>query len=1751
MSSESDGGESPKGWTVLDGHGRTEDSDDSSGSGSSSDFVDLGEDRVQYHHTSRSSSAINVVPSESVRPSAASSLPANFRAHVGGASQVENLKADACLNAEGITSSLYTTMPFQFTSALDETENNPSAPRGQIPDLETLVSSCSTLVGSESPALLSSTGDLNSSGNHLEQAGDEQIEVAQQSVIMSDGEIDAATEVIQDEEGPSSLASDTISVDSIEVISLPLIGGDQLMKAETLMKFGWLGDETREKDKADSELVSQSADPLYNDQSPVSSPSEESDSSEFERIEVDMIPPLSEIVNHAIHNAEDDEENKMDVAGARPISQMNVEQPITSLSSPRPIDKPQNYNEDHSVSQDETYNLIPDQQSPPPPSPRLGLNISSPAPVRVLNIWPLDGPLVPIQPFHLPAEVHTNSSFGAWPPDQPLNLPPDRFDLPRPSRRHSNGLSDDGFELIRRPRRLDDDAVSTVSSSSSDVSGFVNVRQRNAPSLSRSVSHHHSDFDDENLSNFTDGSEDSLPANMMIPSRKSGVRQYKHSRDEGFNATLDWLVFMVLITGLALGIGHFIGSSQEMAYQHSMNTGQVQRLRELQDDLVTCLDHSTGPNNKIAITAESSSPALQAIRLMESLNSRILADKDPEQQLLLEQEVGQEQDTIRQGEPGDGTLHLTQTERRRPSEEKSEEGLILSFLGEVGTGKDVVMDPESSVDLHTSLSDDNRQLIEPSNEKEQILLEVAKEDADNLVVGLQSEKGFNDDQEGLIEDPVISLVSGQLDDGRDEEKDTQNMTNRDVLQVLKKSTEVSIMHEQDLSVDKVVVGSHRLERGLEEEKTDAAEVSIMHEQDLSVDKVVVGSHRLERGLEEEKTDAAEVEIENDLQGKDELEEDETNAAEVEMEIDLHGKGELEEDVKSASENDISPELSSTEYESATIKALKQKMEQMEERMDKVLQTAEHWQQMIEDLKKDGSSRDDEGQDTSQSSESSDKVNDNHPDDQTETPEDPLAGIAAAFERMLPGFLHSEHEIDFLAYLNQTEASVKSFFVSEDQNKSGSWSEAFYTKLEALKAFPESDEVQKVLNNTKLFAEHLSTEIESVTESLKNRSARLVEEHNITVEGLGERANGAWTKLKNITSDVLDYNKKVLSGVGERLTDTLHTVENISAETIAKHNISLTNVGKMAEQVWGSVKNYSSRVTDGILNATTTGKSESEPSKEKSGFGQTVKDAWSTVKNYSNDFTKKQNLSISGLRDQVKAAWGKVKNTSAQVLEDISDSNLAGKFKEGAKKLGEKVETTFRSVKDKVKRFHKKKVRHGKKQHSQERSKHHRHENHFRKTSRNAKRDFPKERHSHGSGKSHRHQHQHRERHHRHRERHHLDIEETTASFDDDHEQYEGEYSVPVQQHHQKPERDNDPIEASHPDQGDGFRFSSPQGPQWVLPSHGKTKSQKKKILKVKTTSQIRLTEKHQSVPSRKQSMKSGDSIDQKQKDKTRQEVPRDDPRQPFNIKDFPQFDCKGKKIIEPKWEDLFDCMDMHCKGDEKCMQSQRKDAARLYSELLDYQDWLKDRHLKKDVRELKDFLEELGEFLSETDTDDEDLDELKDEFGEMVQDMEERALKRQRKSHKKSQDKKLRNVKLTIDDDNSVGSETTGNSTIVIDLDSLPQQKESQTDPSSKSSPEMERRKYAGRGYQSTDDQEDWYLQRAKDREDQRKPHESNPSKEDNFNWYLHWVQGRIDGRTGVTVWDMYEWIKERYVLREELRRHEMEDHTNWFLRRP
>ena len=59
------------------------------------------------------------------------------------------------------------------------------------------------------------------------------------------------------------------------------------------------------------------------------SSSEESDTSEFERIEPDMIPIMKETRNQA--SDDEEEENKMDVAGARPVEELVRK--FTSMSS--------------------------------------------------------------------------------------------------------------------------------------------------------------------------------------------------------------------------------------------------------------------------------------------------------------------------------------------------------------------------------------------------------------------------------------------------------------------------------------------------------------------------------------------------------------------------------------------------------------------------------------------------------------------------------------------------------------------------------------------------------------------------------------------------------------------------------------------------------------------------------------------------------------------------------------------------------------------------------------------------------------------------------------------------------------------------------------------------------------------------------------------------------------------------------------------------------------------------------------------------------------------------------------------------------------------------------------------------------------------------------------------------------------------------------------------------------------------------
>ncbi|XP_022103014.1 uncharacterized protein LOC110985887 [Acanthaster planci] len=1725
MSSESNGERPPRGWTLVDKHGRTEDSEDSSGS--SSDFVDLGEDSVRYHHVSRSSSVINIPPGTLTTPSTFStSLPANFRAHgeASGSpeedsqnpvfhgdsvvtlteppSSLENPKDAGIFHGDGAArrrnhgNSSPETKMMSCGEDEDKTPlselNLPAAANKQSSHLENSLSSCaSALTGSQSPLLASYLNGLTNVGDQLEgqRSSSHRGSPANFQVSQNlDGADDEEPDVPENQEAGGA---DNISVDSIEVLSMPSQEGQFVEDRAVIKDCEETLEGVRETAQDDQKMqavheptmLSMAAVlpetemlPHHGNELHLSSVSEESDTSEFERIDPEMIPRVEEMDSHTVDSAE---ENKMDVAGARPTEALQDE-PLSNILL-RPSSQPRNFVGAQLLDPEGVH--ISSQSSGPslPVTPDTLVPSSSPA----SHIHPWSG----IQPFPSDQSAagriglchQSSSADSAGLRLQPLS----RFGLPR---QHSNSSSDEGFELVRRPRRQDDDEVSVVSSSSSDLSGFVNARQRHGPSLSRSVNQRHNDFDDtlDSVSNFTDISEDCLPANMMIQSQKSGVKQYRHRRDDGLNTRLDWLVAMVLLAGLALGIGHYIGSTQEMAHQHSINTGQVQRLRELQDDLVTCLDRSSGIDSRI--TTERSSPALQAVKLLEGLNSKML-EEELDESRLLEQKVGAtklDPNRVDSGvkgntESGIGILEESGVSSSDPADEN-------------------VKEAQPSLPCHSS---------EGSTEESKESLK----------------EGITENQDGTDKNGGLGLDKKVVEE--------KTLTDQSV-----NTDEEPEMVFQDASV---VLDELEM---ITSEKMDLVDDGEVKDEGVGV--------RSDASVDLNEGEA----IKDQHQGAEEG--------------DLSGKG----------ESDVESEIPDKKYRYRTdFEVLQSKIEVMEEKLDEVMKTARHWQEMYEESKKEENS-DDESNKMDQ-----ELGKDQEDLDAPEKDEDPLAGIGGTLESLWAGWLETDHGKAILYFLNQT------------QEQSVLWSEAVLRELAALKAVPNSEEAQAFLNNSKLFMTHLGKEIESATGYLKNQSSRLMEENNITAENVGEKASSAWTKVKNVTSDIVDYNKKVLSFLGEHLANTVHSVENISAEIIADQNLSMSNFANMVEQAWGTVKNYSSLVTETVLNKTSESTkttesqpddvSETESSEDtQSGLGETLRGAWETVRNYSTNLTSKQNLSISGLREQVKAAWGKVKNTSAQVMEDISESSLAEKLKDGAQKFGEKVGSTVRSVKEKIKGLHNRK-RCGKRKHhchsdghrhaqrgkEKDQKKFNKHNGHAKKKkwkklqSENKKEDPSEEHNRHRKHQKHKKYHGHHNKSGKRGQAHHSE-----------------QYSLPSRRQHQH----QPPLDKSDTTKS---QSSTSQQPERIL-NQDATHHKRDYLLKQDhhsfvTSSDPRSQNQHAShevepppgeeredlVPA-KQHLKPRYTRNQQKSGGRGQEIPKDDDMALGEHFKAYTSSCPPKpRGLESKaeesasisnWEELFDCVDMHCKGNEKCMLSQRRDAARLYSELLDYQEWLKERNLKNDVRELREFLEELGEFLSETDSDDEDLDELKDEFGDMMQDMEERALKRQRKKdkslksqhHKPKETNQNHDVRVHQQEDSARLSdpEELENSTVIIDLKTLPQQQDRISNSQSQSSSgNSEKRKYAGRGFHSNNDDDDWYLQRAKTRAEQRRSQHwlGDNDHRDTPNWYLHWVQGRINGRTGVTVWDMYEWIKERYMLREELRRHDMEDHTNWFLRRP
>ncbi|XP_072166837.1 uncharacterized protein [Diadema setosum] len=250
-------------------------------------------------------------------------------------------------------------------------------------------------------------------------------------------------------------------------------------------------------------------------------------------------------------------------------------------------------------------------------------------------------------------------------------------------------------------------------------------------------------------------------------------------------------------------------------------------------------------------------------------------------------------------------------------------------------------------------------------------------------------------------------------------------------------------------------------------------------------------------------------------------------------------------------------------------------------------------------------------------------------------------------------------------------------------------------------------------------------------------------------------------------------------------------------------------------------------------------------------------------------------------------------------------------------------------------------------------------------------------------------------------------------------------------------------------------------------------------------------------------------------------------------------------------DDLFEAFDSRCHGVKDCLRKQREAAVKLYQELLAYEEWLTERCYSRHLEELQDFMEELEEFLAEPAVTDADLAELMEDFEDMAEDIEKATTKYFRKLMKERKWEGKGGRQEQPDDGRSEQMHVT----VTLDLKEAFNFSDMNTidDQPAEKVEESDKRKHAGYGYQSNDD---WFIRRMHDREKQREEagnlgDEMASEGDERDTWYQHWMKGREEGRAGMTVWDLYEWFSKRQALRHEWRMHEMDDQSNWFLRRP
>ncbi|XP_076338068.1 uncharacterized protein LOC143240096 isoform X2 [Tachypleus tridentatus] len=77
-----------------------------------------------------------------------------------------------------------------------------------------------------------------------------------------------------------------------------------------------------------------------------------------------------------------------------------------------------------------------------------------------------------------------------------------------------------------------------------------------------------------------------LPADVDM---KPGVKHYVHTRNTRLNVILNLIVALAVTAVIGLGVGHFLGWSNQWWYQKQVTRSQVLKLKQLEEELIQCM----------------------------------------------------------------------------------------------------------------------------------------------------------------------------------------------------------------------------------------------------------------------------------------------------------------------------------------------------------------------------------------------------------------------------------------------------------------------------------------------------------------------------------------------------------------------------------------------------------------------------------------------------------------------------------------------------------------------------------------------------------------------------------------------------------------------------------------------------------------------------------------------------------------------------------------------------------------------------------------------------------------------------------------------------------------------------------------------------------------------------------------------------------------------------------------------------------